>query len=71
MPEHFRADQELKHIIKGVVQMLLKHLTVIGHLSVRSFSNFNFDLEIDFQKHKPVALRICFISCLFEFLKTE
>lgn len=23
--DHFRANQNLKHIIKGIVQMLLKH----------------------------------------------
>jgi len=25
LPDHFRADQKLKHVIKGVVQMPLKH----------------------------------------------
>ena len=25
LPDHFRADQKLKHVIKGVVQMPLQH----------------------------------------------
>jgi len=25
MPDHFRADQELKHVVKGIAQMRLKH----------------------------------------------
>ena len=25
LPDHFRADQKLKHIIKGTAQMPLKH----------------------------------------------
>jgi len=25
LPDQFRADQKLKHVIKGIVQMLLKH----------------------------------------------
>jgi len=25
LPDHFRADQKLKHVFKGVVQMPLKH----------------------------------------------
>ena len=25
LPDHFRADQKLKHIVKGIVQMPLKH----------------------------------------------
>jgi len=25
LPDHFRADQKFKHVVKGIVQMPLKH----------------------------------------------
>ena len=25
LPDHFKADEKLKHVVKGIVQMLLKH----------------------------------------------
>jgi len=37
LPDHFRADQKLKHVMKGIVQIPLKHRQVWGidHLSRR------------------------------------
>jgi len=39
LPDHFRADQKLKHVIKGIGQMLLKHWQAwdIDHLSRKPF----------------------------------
>ena len=43
LPDQFRADQKLKYIIKGMVQMSLKHWQAwgINHLSRKSFPGFD------------------------------
>ena len=46
LPDHFRADQKLKHAIKGIVQMPLKHWQAWGidHLSRKPVPVFDHPL---------------------------
>ena len=46
LPDHFRADQKLKHVLKGIVQMPLKHRQAWGidHLSRKPIPGFDHPL---------------------------
>jgi len=46
LPDHFRADQNLKHVVKGVLQMSFKNYQSwgINHLSRKSVLMFDHPL---------------------------
>ena len=46
LPDRFRADQKLKHVVKGIVQMPLKHWQAWGidHLSMKPVPEFDTPL---------------------------